>query len=180
MVQELFQKAMKFAGEKHYRQKVPGTDANYLLHIANVAMEVMIAHSVTNDFDLEYAVQVAILHDTLEDTDTTFEELNNIFGEKIAKGVEALTKNKSLPTKRERIIDSLNRINALEKEIGIVKLADRITNLQPPPQSWEIEKRKNYLEEAKLISRMLQNKNEYLENRLKEKIEEYKNYLAVN
>ncbi len=177
MIQEVYQKAMKFAGEKHYNQKVPGTNANYLLHIANVAMEVMTAHVAKNNFDLKFAVQVAILHDILEDTDTAIEELEKEFGERIARAVSALTKSNLLPTKREKILDSLKRINKLEKEVGIVKLADRITNLQKPPAHWDIEKRKKYLEEAKLISEKLSGKNEYLERRLKEKINIYQQYI---
>ena len=49
-IQELYQKAMKFAGEMHHEQKVPGTNANYLLHISNVAMEVLMAYAHKPDF----------------------------------------------------------------------------------------------------------------------------------
>jgi (p)ppGpp synthase/HD superfamily hydrolase len=69
--------------------------------------------------------------------------------------------------------DSLNRINKLQKEVGLVKLADRITNLQSPPNHWSNEKIKNYCKEAKLILNTLTNKNEYLSKRLKLKIDEY-------
>ncbi len=60
------------------------------------------------------------------------------------------------------MIDSLNRINSLSKEIGIVKLADRITNLQQPPKTWNKEKIEKYLETAKIISKTLNNKSSYL------------------
>ncbi|GGE44442.1 HD domain-containing protein [Psychroflexus planctonicus] len=178
MTQELYQKAIKFAGIKHKHQKVPGTEANYLLHISNVTMEVIIANKQNNDFDLNYAVQLALLHDTLEDTDTTFSEIEEIFGKKIALGVNALTKNEDFASKEEKMIDSLNRINALEKEVGIVKLADRITNLQKPPQNWSIQKINNYLSESKLLSEKLKNKNTYLNKRLLDKIQDYQKYSA--
>ena len=58
-----------------------------------------------------------------------------------------------------------------------MKLADRITNLQPPPIHWDTEKKKNYLEQAKLILKELKNGNDYLAKRLENKIIEYKNYL---
>ncbi|MGG6231993.1 HD domain-containing protein [Tenacibaculum sp. SDUM215027] len=177
MTQELYQKAIKFAGEKHKDQKVPGTNSNYLLHISNVAMEIIIAHNANNNFDLNYAVQLALLHDTLEDTDTDFSELLNMFGEKVAIGVQALTKNKNLDSKKEKMIDSLNRINKLEKEVGMVKLADRITNLQEPPKHWKKDKIQSYLSEATLINEALNNKNEYLNKRLENKITEYKKYV---
>ncbi|MBW1296296.1 HD domain-containing protein [Aquimarina litoralis] len=176
MTQEIYQKAIKFAGEKHKNQKVPGTEANYLLHISNVAMEVMIAHKTTNDFDINYAIQLALLHDTLEDTDTKFSELAEKFGENVALGVQALTKKENLASKKEKMIDSLHRINQLEKEVGIVKLADRITNLQEPPKHWKKDKIQYYLEEAKLIGKILDNKNQYLTSRLQTKITEYQKY----
>ena len=173
MTQELYQKAMKYAGEKHSEQKVPGTNSNYLLHISNVAMEVLVAYHFDNQFDIDFAIQTAVLHDTIEDTDANFEELREEFGEPIAKAVQALTKDDKLETKAERMIDSLNRINELQKEVGLVKLADRITNLQPPPEYWSTEKITKYCQEAKLISKVLEGKNDYLNKRLNQKITEY-------
>ena len=93
MTQEIYQEAIKFAGDKHKNQKVPGTDANYLLHISNVAMEIILASKEDGNFDINYAVQLALLHDTLEDTETNYEEVSEKFGKKVAIGVEALTKN---------------------------------------------------------------------------------------
>lgn len=177
MTQEIYQEAIKFAGEKHKNQKVPGTESNYLLHISNVAMEILVAYHEKDDFDLNYAIQLALLHDTLEDTDTEFAELEERFGKKVALGVQALTKNSDLASKNERMIDSLKRIKELQKEVGMVKLADRITNLQEPPKHWKKDKIKNYSIEAKLISEMLNDKNEYLNNRLLNKIAEYEKHI---
>jgi len=173
MIQETYQRAMKYAGAQHAQQLVPGTTANYLLHLSNVAMEVLMAHHHSNNFDLEYAIQLAILHDTIEDTSSTYADIKNLFGTKVADGVNALTKDESLPTKQAMMRDSLKKINAQSIEVGIVKLADRITNLQSPPPHWSAEKIKKYLEEAKLISKTLSNKNEYLNNRIELKISEY-------
>ena len=176
MNQDLYQKAIKFAGEKHCNQKVPGTNANYLLHVSNVAMEILMAYQAESNFDLDFAVQVALLHDTLEDTDATFDELKDKFGERVALGVKALTKDGNLSTKKEKMIDSLNRINELDKEVGMVKLADRITNLQAPPSHWGKEKIAAYLEEARMLDKGLEGKNEYLNKRLRNKIKEYEEY----
>jgi len=173
MTQELYQQAMKFAGEKHRKQNVPGTKANYLLHISNVAMEVLMAYSTEKNFDLDLAIQIAILHDTIEDTETDFDELKNTFSEAVAIGVQALTKNEKLASKKEKMLDSLLRINELQKEVGLVKIADRITNLQSPPGHWNKEKIRDYSEEAKLIALKLTNKNEYLHARLQMKITAY-------
>lgn len=140
MTQELYQEAMKYAGEKHSEQKVPGTNSNYLLHISNVAMEVLMAYNFDKKFDIDFAIQTAILHDTIEDTSADFQEIKNKFGEQIAKAVEALTKDQKLPSKQERMMDSLTRVNKLQKEVGLVKVADRITNLQNPPSHWSNDK----------------------------------------
>ncbi|PCH76771.1 MAG: guanosine polyphosphate pyrophosphohydrolase [Flavobacteriaceae bacterium] len=173
MTQELYQNALKFAGEKHSEQKVPGTNANYLLHLSNVAMEVLMAYNYSEKFDINFAVQAAILHDTIEDTNTDFYEIKKEFGEPMANAVQALSKDEKLASKQERMLDSLIRINKLQKEVGIVKIADRITNLQTPPIYWDKSKMIRYCEEAKLISSTLSNKNDYLNNRLETKISEY-------
>ncbi|MEZ4979940.1 MAG: hypothetical protein R2772_11695 [Chitinophagales bacterium] len=55
MTQGVYQKALRFAGEKHRNQKVPGTQANYLLHISNVAMEILLAYQNGDKFDLDFA-----------------------------------------------------------------------------------------------------------------------------
>jgi (p)ppGpp synthase/HD superfamily hydrolase len=177
MTQDLYQKAMKFAGEKHSEQKVPGTNSNYLLHISNVTMEVLLAYNEDKNFDINLAIQIAILHDTLEDTNTSFTEIKDEFGEPVAKAVKALTKDHTLTSKKERMLDSLKRIKILDNEAGIVKLADRITNLQKPPDHWDSTKKSEYLEEARMIAKHLSAQNEYLSKRLNLKIQEYKNYL---
>jgi guanosine-3',5'-bis(diphosphate) 3'-pyrophosphohydrolase len=75
-------------------------------------------------------------------------------------------------------LDSLNRIKNLPEEIWAVKLADRITNLQPPPTNWNTKKRIKYQEEARLIMNELKFGNGYLAKRLNEKIEEYGVYIS--
>lgn len=177
MTQDLYQNAIKFAGEKHADQKVNGMQANYLLHLSNVAMEVIFAHKANANFHLDFAVQMALLHDTLEDTNTTIEELVEKFGERIAKGVKALSKDESIDDKNEIMLDSLRRINKLEKEVGIVKLADRITNLQKPPQSWSADKITFYYQQSIMINEKLANKNAYLNQRLEQKIKKFKAYI---
>lgn len=97
-LQKLYQEAIKFASAKHAEkgQKVPGTNLPYDVHISNVAMEILIAGSNTPGFNTVYAVQVALLHDTIEDTATDFQELEKKFGIEIAKAVSALSKKSRL------------------------------------------------------------------------------------
>ncbi|HMO40381.1 MAG TPA: HD domain-containing protein [Saprospiraceae bacterium] len=177
-IQTIYQKTIIFATLKHLQkgQTIPGTEIPYVVHLSNVAMEILIASQNTKNFNIEFAIQVALLHDTLEDTNTTFEELESEFGSEIAKGVLALTKNDLLP-KSEKMLDSLNRTKELRKEVWAVKLADRITNLQKPPQHWDISKKTEYKKEAKIILELLKGGNEFLENRLLKKINEYDKYI---
>ena len=172
-VQTLYQEAIKFATYKHQekRQKVKGTKLPYVVHLSNVAMEIFMAAQNTKDFNLIYAIQTALLHDTIEDTETTFDELKDSFGEDIAIAVLALSKNEKLP-KDKQIADSLVRIKKLQKEVWAVKLADRITNLQPPPANWSRTKNIKYLKESQVILDELKDGNQYLAKRLEGKISE--------
>ncbi len=156
-------------------QKVPGTNLPYVVHLSNVAMEITIAALHSDNFNLGLAIQSALLHDTVEDTETTIEEIEKVFGSNVALAVSALTKNSELP-KEKQMQDSLTRIKKLDTEVWAVKMADRITNLQPPPPHWDILKKIKYQEEAKVILRELREGNYFLSKRLEEKIEEYENY----
>ena len=74
--------------------------------------------------------------------------------------------------------DSIARTKKLHPEVWAIKLADRITNLQPPPQNWSNEKRLKYQEQARIILNELAGGNEFLAKRLALKIEEYGNYIT--
>src|SRR4030066_252273 len=75
-------------------------------------------------------------------------------------------KNKKMK-KEDQIQDSLNRIKTQSKEIWMIKLADRITNLQKPPSSWSKEKIKYYYNDAKLIYKELKECSKFLSERIK-------------
>lgn len=85
---------------------------------------------------------------------------------------------KSISTldKKDQMDDSLNRILDLGREVAIVKICDRITNLQRPPKKWDNAKIKKYHLQALKIAERLQGKNEYLDKRIQEKILSYNSY----
>jgi (p)ppGpp synthase/HD superfamily hydrolase len=177
MLQYKYQKAIKFAGEVHKAQLVQGSNSNYLLHISNVAMEVLVAYQNNKDFDIDFAVQIAILHDTIEDgVNINYDVIKNEFGEQIAKGVLAVTKNENLKDKKAKMSDSINRILKEPKEVALVKIADRITNLQTPPKTWSTEKINNYYLEAKDLAEKLMGNNDYLDKRINAQINIYEGY----
>lgn len=106
----------------------------------------------------------------------TYQELKSKFGQHVADGVLALTKDKNIE-KKTQMSDSIRRIKLQPNEIWMVKMADRITNLQPPPFYWTIEKRKKYLDQAKLILDELKSGSDFLSDRLTAKILEYQSYI---
>lgn len=171
----LYQKAWNFAAQQHQGQTMPDSPHPYLEHLGNVAFEVLLAAANSDAFDIAFALQMAILHDTIEDTACTYNDLFVHFGKRIADGVLALTKLEEIP-KESQMVDSIQRILQLEKEVGAVKLADRITNLQPPRPSWSKEKIRAYHTEAIFIHQKLAHCNAFLAERLHNEIERYVRY----
>ncbi len=175
--QDKYIKAFRFAALAHGDQKIPGSDISYIYHLSLVCMEIIAILDAEPTINAELAVQAALLHDVLEDTEISFGELENEFGKSVASGVKDLTKNKSID-KPQRMKECLDRIVRQPKEVWMVKMADRITNLQPPPDFWDNKKRKDYREEAILIYNMLKDGSSLLAERLKEKIDNYRNYFS--
>ena len=147
----------------------------YLAHISLVSMEVMTVLCEEGGLDGDPAVQCSLLHDLIENTPLTYEMLKNEFGEGVADGVRALSIDRTVK-KSIRMKDSLERIKRQPREVWMVKLADRITNLLPPPEDWSRKKRQEYLKEARLILEELRDCSQMLAKRLGEKIEAYKVY----
>ena len=175
--QDKYIKACRFAAQAHNNgQVVPGTELPYLLHLSLVSMEIIAAIGTDKRYDADLAMQCAWLHDTIEDTETTYDDIVDNFGVAVADGVQALTKDMSLP-KSDQMADSLRRIKDQPKEVWAVKMADRITNLQPPPSHWSKEKIAKYRIEALLIHDELKEGNEVLADRLYKKAEAYKAFM---
>ena len=176
--QENYIEGLTFAAIAHGEQKTP-KGLPYLAHITCVAMELINACEKSNldEEKSNIAISCALLHDVIEDANITYDELYVKFGETIANGVEALTKDKTKSTKQEQMKDSIEKLLTQPYEVQMVKLADRITNLGIPPKHWDNEKIKKYQKEASFILSCLGNSNIYLAKRLKEKIEDYNNYV---
>lgn len=176
--QENYIEILTYAAHAHGVQKTPN-DLPYITHISCVAMEIINAceKSKLDEKKADFAITCALLHDVIEDTLITYDELYVKFGPDIADGVEALTKDKTLKTKQDQMRDSIEKLLTQPYEVQMVKLADRITNLSIPPQHWDNEKIKSYAKEASFILSCLGNSNIYLAKRLEEKVENYKKYI---
>lgn len=179
--QEVYIKAWDFATLAHHGQTygspIVGQRIDYINHIGSVAMEVIWALSVDQVADENLAVQCALLHDVIEDTNYTYHDIAQQFGQAVADGVSALTKDSTLDNKTQQMQDSLQRIQQQPKEIWRVKLADRIMNLAEPPHYWTREKRIEYCAEANMILHALAACDSVLVTRLAEKIKQYQQYI---
>jgi (p)ppGpp synthase/HD superfamily hydrolase len=92
-----YTEALHFAARRHADQRVPGTGFPYVVHITSVAAEVIASLAITPVENAELAILCALLHDTIEDTGTTYAEVEARFGSQVAAGVQALSKNSALP-----------------------------------------------------------------------------------
>lgn len=173
--QDKYIDALRFATEAHMGQTITGTTHPYVVHAVQVAMEVMAALAVESVSNPDLAVLCALLHDVIEDTATPFAAIEREFGRAVACGVAALSKDASLP-KLEAMKDSLTRIRQEPQEVWMVKLADRISNLMPPPAHWDAARCAAYQTEARLILDALAPASPLLAARLATKIENYTQY----
>lgn len=173
--EELYSQTLCFAAKAHINQKIPGSDLPYIIHPVSVCNWVGCLVG-ENQFDFNFLMQCAMLHDVIEDTNFSYQDILNQFGQSVADGVLALTKNNNLD-KHLRMQDSLNRIKLQPPEISIVKMADRIDNLGKPPYYWTSEKKEAYRNEAIFIYNTLKGVCKTVENKLVEKINYYQNYL---
>ena len=171
---ERYVAALRFAAERHHAQRVPDSDDPYIVHVVSVAAETIAA--LVPGVDPDLGVLCALLHDTIEDTATTHAELAGRFGIAVADGVQALSKDSALP-KAEQMADSLRRIQTQPHAVWMVKLADRITNLAPPPKTWSPDKRRRYRDEAISIADALGAASPALDARIRARIAAYAAYI---
>jgi guanosine-3',5'-bis(diphosphate) 3'-pyrophosphohydrolase len=138
-------KAIAFAAEKHSGQRRKDVEASpYINHPIAVATVLATEGEVSD----EVIFLAAALHDTVEDTKTTFEELEEHFGLEVTNLVRELTDDKSLEKmERKRLqIEHAPQSSGRAKQL---KIADKICNIRDisvcPPASWSLERRSEYL-----------------------------------
>lgn len=141
-------KAAQFAAEKHKNQRRKDVDASpYINHPLALASVLAVEGGVENPD----VICAAMLHDTVEDTDTTAKELADIFGDKVTSIVLEVTDDKSLE-KAVRKEEQVRHAPLMSSEAKLVKLADKICNLRDilasPPADWTAERKKAYFDWA--------------------------------
>jgi guanosine-3',5'-bis(diphosphate) 3'-pyrophosphohydrolase len=148
---KLLVRALAFAAHKHRDQRRKDPNASpYINHPIALANVLINEGDVT---DLE-TIAAALLHDTVEDTTTTYDELVSEFGTGIADVVMEVTDDKRL-VKAERKQAQIDHAKHLSERARFVKLADKISNLRDvadcPPANWPLERRQGYFDWAKEV-----------------------------
>jgi (p)ppGpp synthase/HD superfamily hydrolase len=144
-------KALDFAARKHRDQRRKGRAAEpYINHLTEVAR--IVAEATDGQDPL--SVQGALLHDTVEDTKTTADELEREFGAQLSKLVVEVTDDKRLP-KAERKRLQVEQAPHKSERARMIKIADKISNLRSilssPPVDWDVERQAEYFEWAKRV-----------------------------
>ncbi len=161
-------RALEFAALKHRDQRRKDALASpYINHPIALANVLSREGGVTDPVVLA----AALLHDTVEDTETTPAELREAFGEKIAGIVAEVTDDKDLP-KAERKRLQIEYAAAISREAKLVKLADKICNVRDvadhPPAKWDLARRREYFDWAKMVVDRLRGVHPELEQRFDE------------
>ena len=168
MTHTLILKAAHFAAKKHRDQRRKDKHASpYIIHPISVALAIAQIGRV----DDPEILAAALLHDTLEDTETTPEELEAEFGKKVCEYVLDVTDDKTLP-KDERKSRQIEHAKKISKGAALIKLGDKISNvtdvINNPPEDWDINRRKEYLDWAEKVIENCPKVNERMENKLQE------------
>ena len=144
-------RALEFAAHKHRDQRRKDAQASpYINHPISLAAVLRNEGGVSDPVVL----CAALLHDTIEDTETTADELGEAFGERVRDIVVEVTDDKSLP-KEERKRLQVVHAPLSSREAKLVKLADKICNLrdvaQSPPKHWDMARRLRYFDWAREV-----------------------------
>ena len=143
--------AISFAADKHRNQRRKDIEASpYINH------PIALANILANEAGIEdeKVLVAAILHDTIEDTETTTQELADLFGDDVTAIVLEVTDDKSLP-KAERKRLQVEHAPTISRRAKLVKLADKIANLKDiaasPPADWPLQRQQDYFDWAKAV-----------------------------
>jgi guanosine-3',5'-bis(diphosphate) 3'-pyrophosphohydrolase len=156
-------KALSFSAYKHQHQRRKNEEAtpyiNHLIAVGHILTDIGGIHDIPT-------LVAAILHDTIEDTDTLPEEVEAEFGAQIRSLVEEVTDDKSLP-KQVRKQLQIERAGEASFEARCVKLADKIANLQDladsPPATWSLQRKQDYVDWSEAVVNQLRGTNAKLE-----------------
>jgi GTP diphosphokinase / guanosine-3',5'-bis(diphosphate) 3'-diphosphatase len=143
--------AIRFAAERHRDDRRKGeTAAPYINHPITVADQ-LAEQGLGDDIEL---LMAAVLHDVIEDTDATYDDLNRQFGSRVAGIVLEVSDDKTLEkeARRQKVVDSIGKKS---REARLIKLSDLRANVHDIvhyPPKWTVERKLNYLRWAERVA----------------------------
>jgi guanosine-3',5'-bis(diphosphate) 3'-pyrophosphohydrolase len=161
---EIVLRAAAFAAEKHRNGRRKDAEASpYINHPIQLAYILVQA-----DIEDPVVLAAALLHDTIEDTNTTHDELEIVFGHEIANIVAECSDDKDL-NKLERKQAQIDHAARLTRQAKLVKLADKIANVSDingaPPAGWSLERKREYFDWARKVVDQMRGTHAVLEAR---------------
>ncbi len=149
---KLLIKALTFAANKHRNQRRKNVDAfpyiNHPISLVNILCNEVHITDVT-------VICAALLHDTVEDTETTAEELLAEFGREISDIVMEVTDDQTITVRQRRKQLQIEHASHISEQAKLLKLADKISNLRDlvddPPATWNLSRRREYFDWAKQV-----------------------------
>jgi guanosine-3',5'-bis(diphosphate) 3'-pyrophosphohydrolase len=165
-------RALDFAARRHAAQRRKGVNqAPYINHPVRVAYYI---GAVAGIEDPEL-IAAALLHDTVEDTETTFEELRDEFGHRVAELVAEVTDDKSLAKKTRKRLQ-VEHAPEVSQAAAQLKIADKLSNVEDlsaaPPPGWSLERRREYLAWSEEVVDRLRETSAELERAYREAVAE--------
>jgi guanosine-3',5'-bis(diphosphate) 3'-pyrophosphohydrolase len=176
---DMFMRALGFAADKHQNQRRKGRDqlpyVNHLIRVTGILWRVGEVRDMPT-------LLAALLHDTLEDTDTGVGELETLFGVQVLATVLEVTDDKTLPkaTRKQLQIEHAPHLSTAAR---LIKLADKIDNVYDvshnPPADWPHERMVAYLDWAEAVVAGLRGINAALETRFDAVLHEAREIVGV-
>lgn len=172
-------KALRFSAEKHTDQRRRDSKSSpYINHPIQVAETLWRVGAVRD----EAVLTASILHDTIEDTDATPDEIKREFGEEVLGLVLEVTDDKSLPIEVRKQLQIENAAQKSHKA-KLIKLADKICNVYDlihfPPSGWSLKRKQEYLLWSEKVIHGVRGANKELEARYDEVLKEGKQILGM-
>ena len=158
---EVILSAISFAARKHHGQMRKDNETPYVSHPFRVAITI----SQIFGFHDPEIITAAVLHDTLEDTTTNFEDITKKFGRKIAQWVELFSKDDTME-ESERELVYMKQLASSPREVKLIKLADIHDNLLDAKKSGSKQFKKTLKKSEKYLSVLSKNPSPFLKSPL--------------
>ena len=160
---EMITRALIFAAHKHRDQRREDPEQSPYINHPIAVMSILALEAKIDD---PVVLSAALLHDTLEDTDTTVEELKEVFGDEITNVVIELTDDQALP-RAERYAMQKQKAMGYSPEAKLIRIADKIANTRDayasPPSAWSVDRLEGHFTHSYGVMALLRETNAQLE-----------------